>query len=196
MKSKKNRCPWVNESNTLTMSYHDREWGRPLHDDDAHFELLSLECFQAGLSWNTILNKRANFRSAFEGFIPKKVAGFSTKKVTQLLQNAGIIRNKLKIQSVISNAKVFLKVQKEFGSFDRYLWKFVNNKPIINTFQKLSDYPAKTPLSDKISKDLKQRGFRFVGSTIMYAYMQSAGLVQDHSLHCYLGGKKLKRLLK
>ena len=194
MKSKKSRCPRVDVSNVLYTHYHDREWGRPLHDDREHFELLSLECFQAGLSWNTILNKRENFRNAFEGFDPKKVARFSKQKQKQILQNAGIIRNKLKIQSVISNAKVFLSLQNEFKSFDQYIWNFVNGTPIVNTFKELSDYPAKTLLSDKISKDLKARGFRFVGSTIIYAYMQSAGLVQDHSLTCYLGGKTLRRL--
>ena len=192
----KKRCPWLKLTNKRYVEYHDREWGRPLHDDKAHFELLNLECAQAGLSWETILNKRENYYRAFQGFDPEKVSRFSKLKVNHLLKNEGIIRNRLKIESIIHNAKVFLKVQEEFGSFDSYIWKFVNNKPLINAFKSLADYPATTKKSNLISKDLKKRGFKFTGSTIVYAYMQSAGLVQDHSYDCYLGGKKLKSLLK
>ena len=188
----KKRCPWLKLTNQKYVDYHDREWGRPLHEDIFHFELLSLECVQAGLSWEIVLNKRENFRKAFQGFNPEKVFRFSQSKVNHLLKNEGIIRNRLKIESIIHNAAAFLKVQKEFGSFDRYIWKFMNNKPVINAFKSLSDYPAATKKSDLISKDLKKKGFKFVGSTIVYAYMQSAGLVQDHSYECYLGGKKLK----
>ena len=192
----KKRCPWLKLTNEKYVEYHDQEWGRPLHNDQAHFELLSLECAQAGLSWETILNRRENYRKAFQGFNPEKVSRFSKLKVNQLLKNEGIIRNRLKIESTIHNAKVFLTVQKECGSFDKYIWKFVNNKPCINAFKSLKDYPAVTKTSDLISKDLKKKGFKFVGSTIVYAYMQSAGLVQDHSFDCYLGGKKLKTLTK
>lgn len=184
---------WLKPGHALYRQYHDLEWGRPLHNDKEHFELLSLECAQAGLSWETVLNKREAYRLAFKGFDPQVVARFSKSKVHSLLKNKGIIRNRLKIQSTIHNARVFLKVQKKHGSFDKYIWGFVKNKPIINAFKTLKDYPATTPLSDLISKNLKAEGFKFVGSTIVYAYMQSAGLVQDHSHGCHLGGKKLKR---
>lgn len=189
---KKKRCVWLKEGNELYVEYHDNEWGRPVHDDNKHFEMISLEGAQAGLSWETILKKRKRYQEVFSGFDPKKVARFSQSKIEKLLLDAGIVRNRLKVESTVSNAKEFLKIQKEFGSFDKYIWAFVEGKPIINKFKKLSDYPSKTELSDKISKDLKKRGFRFVGSTIIYAYMQAAGLVQDHSVGCYLSGKKLK----
>ena len=189
----KKRCLWLKPGHALYQSYHDREWGRPLHNDKEHFELLSLECAQAGLSWETVLNKREAYRQAFKGFDPAVVARFSKTKVQSLLKNKGIIRNRLKIESTIHNARVFLTVQKKYGSFDKYIWGFVKNRPIINAFKTLKEYPATTPLSDLISRNLKAEGFKFVGSTIIYAYMQSAGLVQDHSQSCYLGGKKLKR---
>lgn len=192
----KTRCLWLKPGHTLYRYYHDYEWGRPLHDDKEHFELLSLECVQAGLSWETVLNKREAYRLAFKGFDPKVVARFSKTKVQNLLKNKGLVRNRLKMESIIHNAKMFLKVQKEYGCFDKYIWKFVKNKPLTHAFKSLKDYPAHTPLSDTISKDLKARGFKFVGSTIVYAYMQSAGLVQDHSRSCYLGGRSLRRLKK
>ncbi len=192
----KTRCLWLKPDHALYRYYHDFEWGRPLHNDQEHFELLSLECVQAGLSWETVLNKREAYRVAFKGFDPGVVARFSKAKVQSLLKNTGLVRNQLKMESIIHNAKMFLKVQKEYGCFDKYIWKFVKNKPLIHAFKFLKDYPAHTPLSDMISKDLKQRGFKFVGSTIIYAYMQSAGLVQDHSRSCYLGGRSLRRLKK
>ena len=191
----KRRCAWLKVENEVYRIYHDSEWGRPLHDDSSHFEMLVLEGAQAGLSWETILNKRENYRKAFEGFNPEIVSKFSKSKISELMKNPGIVRNKLKIESAITNAKAFLKIQKEFGSFDKYIWEFVNNRPIINAFKSISDYPGRTELSDIISKDLKKRGFKFVGSTIIYAYMQSVGLVQDHSKDCYLGGKIIRRRL-
>ena len=190
---RKKRCPWLKSNNELYRIYHDFEWGRPLHDDNLLFEMIVLEGAQAGLSWETILNKRENYRKAFKDFDPKVVSKFSKSKISALLKDSGIIRNRLKIKSAITNAKVFLEIQKEFGSFDKYIWKFVNYKPIINVFKSLSDYPARTELSDLISKDMKSKGFKFIGSTIMYAYMQSVGLVQDHSQDCYLGGKRIRR---
>ncbi len=185
------RCPWLNLSNELYVEYHDREWGRPIHDDRLHFEMITLEGAQAGLSWETVLKKREHYRKVFANFDPNKVARFSQAKVERLMLDPGIIRNRLKIESTVSNAKAFLKLQKEVGSFDKYIWAFVGGKPIMNHFKKLSDYPSKTDISDAISKDLKKRGFRFVGSTIIYAYMQAAGLTQDHSKDCFLHGKKL-----
>lgn len=180
------RCPWVNESNLLYVQYHDKEWGRPVHDDQTHFELLTLEGAQAGLSWETILKKRENYRKAFANFDVHKVARFSPSKQEKLLTNPGIVRNKLKIASAISNAKAFIQVQKEYGRFDKYIWGFVENKVKINDFAELSDYPTKTDLSDTISKDLKKRGFKFVGSTIIYAYLQAAGIVNDHTRDCFI----------
>ncbi len=166
------RCAWVNLNNPLLVAYHDEEWGRPVHDDVKHFEMLTLEGAQAGLSWETILNKRAHYRKLFARFDPLKVSRFSPEKVEKLLTDPGIVRNRLKVESAISNAKAFLKIQKEFGTFDDYIWGFVNHKPI------------RSPLSDMISKDLKKRGFRFVGSTIIYAYMQAIGMVNSHSPDC------------
>jgi len=166
-------------------SYHDLEWGVPQHDDNRLFEVLVLDGAQAGLSWRTILNKRENYRNAFDGFNVKKVASYDDKKVKELLQNEGIVRNKLKIASAIRNANVFIEIQKEFGSFDNYIWAFVDNKPIQNKRKSLSEVTATTPLSDKISKDLKKRGMNFVGSTIIYAIMQTIGMVNDHTIKCF-----------
>jgi DNA-3-methyladenine glycosylase I len=173
------------EVDDLLAAYHDREWGVPLHDDRKLFEFLVLEGFQAGLSWNTILRKRENFRKAFHGFDVKKVARYGEKDIARLLADAGIIRNRLKVRAAVANARRFLEVQKEFGSFDRYIWGFVNGKPIRNRFRELARLPARTPLSDRISADLKARGFRFVGSTIVYAHMQAAGMVNDHLTSCF-----------
>ena len=178
------RCPWCLKDDLYTR-YHDEEWGTPVHDENKHFEFLILETFQAGLSWHTILKKRDNFRKAFEGFIPEKVAKYGEKKFNLLLQDAGIIRNKLKIAAAIENAKAFLSVQKEFGSFDAYIWGFVNNKPVKNKWKAMSEIPAKTKLSDLVSADLKKRGFKFVGSTTIYAHLQAIGLVNDHITDCF-----------
>jgi DNA-3-methyladenine glycosylase I len=177
------RCAWA--KNDLAIAYHDKEWGVPLHDDRALFEFLILEGAQAGLSWDTILRKRDNYRAAFDNFEPEKVARYSESKCEKLLQNEGIIRNRLKIASAVGNAKAFLKVQKEFGSFDRYAWDFVGGKPIVNKTTTVADILAKTETSDAISKDLKKRGFNFVGSTIMYAFMQATGMVNDHLMTCF-----------
>ncbi len=179
-----NRCAW-GSSNPLMIEYHDTEWGVPLHDEQRLFEFLILEGMQAGLSWNTILNKRENFRRAFAEFDVEKVARFGKREINRLLQDAGIIRNRLKIEAAINNAQRFIEVQKEFGSFDAYIWGFVNGKPIKNAFKSLKELPAKTPLSDAISKDLKQRGFKFVGSTIIYAHLQATGMVNDHTVGCF-----------
>jgi len=181
----KTRCAWLQNSTELMIFYHDTEWGVPGHDDNHLFELLILEGAQAGLSWNTILNKRENYRKSFDHFEVKKVAKYSAKKVEKLLQNEGIVRNKLKINSAIRNAKVFLDIQKEFGSFDAYIWRFVDGKPIQGKRKSMKDIPALTELSDTISKDLNVRGMNFVGSTIIYAFMQSIGLVNDHEIGCF-----------
>lgn len=167
------------------MDYHDNEWGTPLHDDRKLFELLILEGFQAGLSWITILRKRENFRVAFDNFEVSKIAVYNKRKVNSLLKNKGIIRNKLKIEAAIINARVFLEVQKEFGSFDNYIWEFVNHKPVKNQFKSIGEIPARTPVSDAMSKNLKKRGFKFVGSTICYAFMQATGMVNDHIKGCW-----------
>ena len=182
---KKIRCPWSGTTNELMIKYHDEEWGRPVHDDQLLYEFLILEGAQAGLSWSTVLNKRENFRKAFDNFDYKKIAQYDEQKITQLLQNEGIIRNKLKINSAINNANRFLEVQKEFGSFDAYIWKFVDNKPIQNNIKSMGDIPASNELSHKISKDLKKRKFNFVGTTIMYAFMQAVGIVNDHVDNCF-----------
>ncbi len=178
------RCNWTT-SDSLYVDYHDKEWGIPVHDDKLLFEFLILEGAQAGLSWITILRKRENYRKAFNNFEPAKISGYSDKKVEKLLNNSGIIRNKLKIYAAIQNAKSFLEVQKEFGSFDKYIWQFVNGKPKINKWKSLKDVPAKTPESDLMSKDLRKRGFKFVGSTICYAFMQAVGMVNDHITDCF-----------
>lgn len=177
------RCNWAR--NDLAIEYHDREWGTPQHDDHVLFEFLLLEGAQAGLSWDTILNKRENYRSAFSGFDPKAVAKYGSRDVRRLLQDPGIVRNRLKIDSAIKNAKAFLALQKEFGSFDRYIWQFVGGKPRVNSWRSLKHVPARTPESDSTSKDLKRRGFNFVGSTICYAFMQAVGLVNDHVVACF-----------
>ena len=177
------RCSWP--TNDLAIKYHDEEWGTPLHDDRGLFEFLLLEGAQAGLSWDTILRKRENYRDAFDNFDPVKVARYSEARCSKLLTNEGIIRNRLKVSSAVSNAKAFLKVQKEFGSFDKYIWGFVDGKPIVNQPQGSGDVPAKTEVSDAISKDLRKRGFNFVGSTIMYAFMQATGIVNDHLVSCF-----------
>jgi len=177
------RCSWP--TNELAIKYHDEEWGTPLHDDQRLFEFLILEGAQAGLSWDTILRKRENYREAFDNFDAAKVARYSDAKCAKLLMNEGIIRNRLKVASAVSNAKAFLRVQKEFGSFDKYIWEFVGGKPMVNNLKGHGDVPAKTEISDAISKDLKKRGFNFVGSTIMYAFMQATGIVNDHLVSCF-----------
>lgn len=178
------RCGW-GENHQISIDYHDNEWGIPLHDERLLFELLILEGAQAGLSWITILEKRENYRKAFDNFDFKKIALYDEKKIEELLNNPGIIRNRLKIRSTISNAISFLEVQKEFGSFDKYIWSYVDNKPIQNNWKELRELPAKTELSEAISKDLKKRGFKFVGPTIIYAFMQAVGLVNDHITECF-----------
>ena len=178
-----NRCGWA-QKNELMAKYHDEEWGVPLHDDQKLFEFLILEGAQAGLSWQTVLNKREAYREAYEHFDVRKVALFDQKKKDELMANAGIIRNKLKIEASINNAGHFLEIVVEFGSFDQYVWKFVDYQPIVNHWEKLSELPAKTDLSDSISADLKKRGFKFVGSTIIYAHMQATGMVNDHLVSC------------
>jgi len=179
-----NRCPWPTDI-PLMIKYHDKEWGVPVHNDRKLFEFLILEGFQAGLSWRTILNKRENFRKAFDNFDYNKVAKYNKRKINSLLRDEGIIRNKLKIEGAVANAKAFLQVKKEFGTFDKYIWSFVNGIPLQNKFKSLKDIPAKTKLSDKISDDLKKRGFKFVGSTIVYAHMQATGMVNDHLISCF-----------
>ncbi|AOW17303.1 DNA-3-methyladenine glycosylase [Polaribacter vadi] len=180
----KQRCFWVTDSK-LYQDYHDKEWGEPVYDDETLFEFLILETFQAGVSWITILNKRENFRKAFDNFDYQKIAKYQENKFNELMQNAGIIRNKLKIRSAITNAQLFIEIQKEFGSFSKFLWTYVDNKPIINTFKSREEVPATSKISDKLSKDLKKRGFKFTGSTIMYAYMQAVGMVNDHTTDCF-----------
>lgn len=180
------RCAWSEKGGSaLYIDYHDKEWGVPVHDDRTHFEFLVLEGAQAGLSWSTILNKREAYRKAFAGFDPPKVARFTDKKIGKLLENPGIVRNRLKVQSAVRNARAFLEVQKEFGSFDAYVWPFVGGKPQVNRRRGMSDIPARTPRSDALSEDLKQRGFNFVGSTIIYAHMQAVGMVNDHVVSCF-----------
>ena len=178
------RCDWAT-SNPLETEHHDKEWGVPVHDDQLLFEMLILESAQAGLSWATILQKRAGYLQAFDNFDAKKVAKYSTKKIEKLLQNTGIVRNKLKINATVENAKQFLEIQKEYGSFDMYIWSFVDAKPINNSWKKQSDVPAKTQASDAMSKGLKKKGFKFVGPTTCYAYMQATGMVNDHLVSCF-----------
>lgn len=178
------RCEWP-EGNELMVRYHDEEWGLPLHDDRKLFEFLLLDSFQAGLSWQTILNKRENFKKAFDNFDAEKIAKYDKAKKDSLMRDAGIIRNRLKIESAVDNAKGFLDLQKEFGSFDTYIWQFVGGAPKQNGFKKMSEIPATSKESDALSYDLKSRGFRFVGPTIIYAFMQGAGLVNDHMTHCF-----------
>lgn len=178
------RCKWC-VGDSLYEKYHDEEWAVPVYDDQKLFEFLILETFQAGLSWITILRKRENFSKAFDNFNYKKVATYSEEKIQELLQDAGIIRNQLKIRGAVTNARLFMEVQKEFGSFSDYIWKFTNGKPVLNNRKSLSEVPATTPLSDEISKDLKKRGFKFVGSTVIYAHMQATGMVNDHVEECW-----------
>ena len=179
------RCAWC-EKDDLYRSYHDEEWGKPIYDDETIFEFLILESFQAGLSWYTILAKRENFRAAFDYFDYQKIAQYSEDKVEELIQNAGIIRNRLKILATINNAQKFMEVQKEFGSFSKYIWGFVNHEPIVNRPKTLKEVPATTEISDALAKDLKKRGFKFMGSTVVYAHMQATGMVNDHVEDCWI----------
>ena len=178
------RCAWC-EKDDLYRNYHDNEWGKPVYDDATIFEFLILETFQAGLSWYTVLAKRENFRKAFDNFDLIKIANYSEDKMAELAEDTGIIRNKLKIKATVTNAQAFIKVQEEFGTFSKYIWGFVNRKPIDNQPKTLSEVKATTPISDALSKDLKKRGFKFVGSTVMYAHMQATGMVNDHILECH-----------
>ncbi len=180
----KTRCAWSTKD-PLYIEYHDTEWGVPVYDDSKLFEFLILETFQAGLSWITVLRKRENFRKAFDNFDYKKIVNYDENKFDQLINNAGIIRNKLKIRATISNAQAFMDIQKEFGSFSKYIWGFVNHKPINNQWKSMEEIPATTEISEKLSKDLKKRGFKFVGSTVIYAHMQATGMVNDHVKSCF-----------
>lgn len=179
------RCPWCGQNDELYIQYHDEEWGVPVHDDIRHFEFLVLEINQAGLSWKTVLKKRDNYKKAYDNFDPLKVSRYDDQKITQLLNNAGIIRNRRKIEASIHNATRFLEIQREFGSFDRYIWRFVNNKPVVNSWKCDMDIPSSTILSDTISSDFKKRGFKFIGTTIIYAHLQAIGIINDHILDCY-----------
>lgn len=183
--TEKQRCSWAGDKPYM-IRYHDREWGKPVHRDRKHFEMLVLEGAQAGLTWDTVLRKRAGYRKAFAGFDPKQVAKFTARTKAGLLKNPEIIRNRLKIDSAVTNAQAFLAIQQEFGSFDAYVWSFVGGEPIVNRWNRMSEVPATSPVSDILSKDLKQRGFRFVGSTIIYAYLQACGLVNDHTMDCFV----------
>ncbi|MEW6997157.1 DNA-3-methyladenine glycosylase I [Colwelliaceae bacterium BS250] len=185
MSEPKCRCPWLDQSKADYVLYHDEEWGVPVRDDQTMFEFLTLESAQAGLSWYTVLKKRENYRKLFANFDVNKVAAFDDDKIEELLLNPGIIRNRLKVKSAVSNAQCFIAIQKEFGSFCEYIWAFVDNKPIVNSFASMDEYPATSDISDKLSKDLKKRGFKFVGSTIVYAHMQASGMVNDHSIDCF-----------
>jgi DNA-3-methyladenine glycosylase I len=179
------RCSWVNVDNALLLEYHDREWGVPSHDDRKHFEFLILEAAQAGLNWSIVLNKREGYRRAFSEFDPEKVARYTKAKIDKLIADPGIIRNRLKIESAVTNAHSLLKVQEEFGSFDKYCWRFVGGKPLQNSWKTLRQVPPTTPESDALSRDLKQRGFKFVGPTVIYAHMQAVGMVNDHLVDCF-----------
>lgn len=179
------RCPWVDLDKPDYIAYHDEEWGVPVHDDRLIFEFLTLESAQAGLSWYTILRKRENYRRAFAGFDPKKVARYDDRKVDALLRDPGIIRNRRKVEAAINNARRFLAVQEEFGSFDAYIWRFVDGRPIVNEIRSLEDFPAQSPESAALSKDMKKRGFRFVGPVILYSHMQATGMVNDHFVNCF-----------
>lgn len=178
------RCSWSGDSQ-IYIDYHDNEWGRPVHDDNKLFEMLILESMQAGLSWITILKKRESYRDAFDGFDPEKIALYDDKKIEELMANAGIIRNRLKINAAINNAKIFLEIREKYGSFDQMIWSYVNNTPIVGYWGKAEDVPAATPLSEKISRDLKKMGFKFLGSTIVYSFMQATGMVNDHITECF-----------
>ena len=185
MPRSKQRCQWCTSGNELYVEYHDTEWGVPVHDDQKQFEFLTLESAQAGLSWSTVLNKREGYRKAFANFDPTKVARFSDKKIAKLLENPGIIRNKLKVNAAVTNARAFLDVQDECDGFGPYIWQFVDGKPIQNRWKTMKQVPVTTKESDALSKDLKQRGFKFVGSTIIYAHMQAVGMVNDHTVDCF-----------
>jgi len=192
MKKELIRCPWC-LSCDLYIEYHDREWGVPVHDDRIHFEFLVLESAQAGLSWLTVLRKRENYRAAYLDFDPKKVAKFGPEKIAELMKNEGLIRNLKKIEASINNAARFLEIQKEFGSFDDYIWGFTGRKPVVNKWRTLKELPAKTELSDEVSKDLKKRGFKFLGSTVIYAHLQATGIINDHLTDCFrypAGGRR------
>lgn len=186
------RCSWPTPGDKLYEDYHDLEWGVPVRDDRKIFEFLVLESAQAGLSWRTVLYKRENYRKAFAGFDPQKIARFTSRDVQKLLQNAGIIRNRLKIEAAINNAKRFLEIQKEFGTFSKYIWGFVGGQPIVNKWRTLKDLPAVTPEAEALAKDLKERGFKFLGPTVLYAHMQATGMVNDHVVNCF----KYKQLIK
>ncbi len=179
------RCPWCEHNDEFYIKYHDEEWGVPVHDDRTHFEFLVLEISQAGLSWKTVLKRRNHYRKVYDNFDPAKVAKYDDEKIIQLLNDTGIIRNRRKIEASIHNAKRFLEIQEEFGSFDSYIWNFVNNKPLVNSWRHDSDIPPRTELSDAISNDLKKRGFKFIGPTIIYAHMQAVGIVNDHIVNCF-----------
>ena len=179
-----NRCPWCG-NDELYVKYHDEEWGVPVHDDKKHFEFLVLESAQAGLNWLTILRKRENYRKDYDGFDYNKVALYDENKINELMQDAGIIRNRRKIEASINNAKCFIEIQKEFGSFDNYIWGFVNNSPVVNNWHDISEVPATSELSDKVSKDLKSRGFKFLGTTTVYAHLQATGIINDHLISCF-----------
>ncbi|HQQ95994.1 MAG TPA: DNA-3-methyladenine glycosylase I [Cyclobacteriaceae bacterium] len=189
--SQKERCPWCLKTDAY-IQYHDTEWGIPVHDDRIHFEFLILEGAQAGLSWLTILNKREGYRKNFADFDPVRVARFTNARIEKILKDPGIVRNRLKVQAAVSNARCFLAVQKEFGSFDRYIWSFVNDRPVVNSWKSPGDVPPISPASDALSKDLIRRGFKFVGSTVIYAHMQACGLVNDHLTRCF----RYKEILK
>ncbi len=189
--NEKTRCPWAGNTD-IYIEYHDKEWGRPVHDDVKLFELLILEGMQAGLSWITVLKKRDAFREAFDGFDPDRVALYGEKKIEELIINEGIIRNRLKIHAAVTNARAFLEIIKEYGSFDKFIWDYVNHTPVTGHWQKMQDVPVSTPLSDRISKDLKKLGFKFVGSTIVYSFMQAAGLVNDHIADCFVSSEAVK----
>ncbi|OGM91260.1 DNA-3-methyladenine glycosylase [Candidatus Wolfebacteria bacterium RIFCSPHIGHO2_01_FULL_48_22] len=179
------RCPWPTANDPLYIAYHDKEWGVPVHNDRKLYEFLVLEAFQAGLSWRTVLHKRENFKKAFAGFDPKEVSKFGKRDVARMLKDAGIIRNKLKIEAAINNAQRFLDVQKEFGNFAKYQWQFVSGKPIIHEIKSLKDYPTKTQEAEFMAEDMKKRGFKFLGPTVLYAHMQAVGMVQDHTVDCF-----------
>jgi DNA-3-methyladenine glycosylase I len=179
------RCPWVNLDDALMVEYHDREWGVPVHDDRTHFEFLVLEGAQAGLSWSTVLRKREGYRRAFSGFDPNKVGKYTEARILELIANAEIIRNRMKIEAAVRNARAFLMVQEEFGTFDKYCWRFVDGRPRVNRWRFTRQVPATSPESDAFSKDLKRRGFGFVGSTVIYAHMQAVGMVNDHLVSCF-----------
>ena len=185
LKTDLKRCPWPSNNDPLMLAYHDKEWGKPVHKDQTIFEFLILEAFQAGLSWQIILRKRENFRKAFRGFDPRKVARFSAKDRARLMKDAGIVRNRAKIKAAIENAKLFLGIQKEYGSFSKYMWSWVKGKPIVHKIRTVKDYPVVIPEAEIWAKDLKKRGFKFLGPTVIYAHMQAVGMVNDHAMHCF-----------